>query len=206
LFQRFLPDPLFSRPRRSIAAPGRALFGLLRTQEENLMTSQPVSVAAVSPPALTVVSGDALDLLADGTITALGHQVNARGVMGAGLARAIRNRFPRAFTAYRLAWQSRQLVLGACLPVEVAPGRFIVHLVGQDGYGRGRRHTDYAALVTALTRFDHWARAHDVTPGLPYGLGCGLAGGDWTVVQRLIATAVPEALVICLDRAGEGIS
>ena len=157
-------------------------------------------------PALTVVSGDALDHLADGTITALGHQVNARGVMGAGIARAIRERFPRAFTAYRLAWQAHQLVLGACLPVEVAPGRFIVHLVGQAGYGVGRRHTDYAALVTALTRFGYWARERSVVPGLPYGLGCGLAGGDWTVVQRLIATAIPEALIIRLAREGERIS
>jgi O-acetyl-ADP-ribose deacetylase (regulator of RNase III) len=167
------------------------------------VATQPVSVTM---PPLTVVSGDVLDLLADGTMTALGHQVNARGVMGAGIARAIRDRFPRAFTAYRLAWQARQLVLGACLPVEVAPGRFIVHLVGQAGYGLGRRHTDYGALVTALTRFGHWARERPVVPGLPYGLGCGLAGGDWMIVQRLIATAVPEALVVRLDRAGEGIS
>ncbi|MGC8489232.1 MAG: hypothetical protein ACP5QO_13600, partial [Clostridia bacterium] len=89
--------------------------------------------------------------------------------------------------------------------VEVAPGRFIVHLVGQAGYGVGRRHTDYAALVTALTRFGYWARERSVVPGLPYGLGCGLAGGDWTIVQRLIAVAIPEAVVIHLDRAGEEI-
>ena len=152
-------------------------------------------------PSLRIVPGDALDLLTTGSITALGHQVNARGVMGTGIARTIRRRFPIAFTAYRHAWQSGQLVLGACLPVQVAPGRFIVHLVGQAGYGTDRPHTDYDALTLALTRFAHWAQEHRLIPGLPYRLGCGLGGGDWTVVQQLIATTIPDALIIQLRPA-----
>ena len=31
--------------------------------------------------------------------------------------------------------------------------------------------------------------------GLPFGIGCGLAGGDWSVVSRAIEETVPQAVL-----------
>jgi O-acetyl-ADP-ribose deacetylase (regulator of RNase III) len=141
-----------------------------------------------------VVFGDALDALASGAIQALGHQVNLRGVMGAGIAGQIRRQWPTAYACYQAAIRTRQLALGDILPVEVLPGRWVVHLAGQIGVDRGRQ-TDYAALAHALGALAAWAQARSCRVGLPYGLGCGLAGGDWRIVAALIARHCPAAVL-----------
>ena len=42
------------------------------------------------------------------------------------------------------------------------------------------RHTDYDALKECLERLHIWMEKNNiVTGGIPYKLGCGLAGGDW---------------------------
>lgn len=63
--------------------------------------------------------------------------------------------------------------------------------VGQDGYGRSERQTNYAALAAALFSFfkDCAQKNRDATIRLPYGLGCGLAGGDWNMVLTIISDA-----------------
>lgn len=67
----------------------------------------------------------------------------------------------------------------------------VVNLFGQNGYGRGERQTNYAALAAALFSFfrDCARNNQDVTIRLPYGLGCGLAGGDWDTVLEIISDA-----------------
>jgi O-acetyl-ADP-ribose deacetylase (regulator of RNase III) len=146
--------------------------------------------------AIVVREGDALAALEAGTIQALGHQVNQAGVMGAGIARQIRERWPVTLTAYRDALRRADLPLGRILPVAVAPDRWVVHLAGQEGIGSGRRQTDYPALGWALRRYAAWAATMGVTPGLPYGIGCGLAGGAWPVVEALIAEAFADQTVM----------
>ena len=148
-------------------------------------------LTTAATPSLAVRQGDAIEALRSGGISALGHQVNLRGVMGAGIAAQIRRQFPAAFEVYRAAIAAGRLRLGDALPVEVAPGRWIVHLAGQQNTGRGLQ-TDYAALALALSRFTDFAREHQLRPGLPYGIGCGLAGGDWPTVAALIASACPD--------------
>jgi hypothetical protein len=68
---------------------------------------------------------------------------------------------------------------------------YIVNLFGQDGYGRSERQTNYAALATALFSFfrDCAQKNQDAIIRLPYGLGCGLAGGDWDMVLAIINDA-----------------
>jgi len=35
---------------------------------------------------------------------------------------------------------------------------------------------------------------------LPSGLGSGLAGGDWNVVQGLIGSAIPDAIIVRYEK------
>jgi hypothetical protein len=81
--------------------------------------------------------------------------------------------------------------LGTYQEVLVEPKLYIVNLFGQNGYGRGERQTNYAALAAALFSFfrDCARNNQDVTIRLPYGLGCGLAGGDWNTVLDIISDA-----------------
>lgn len=133
-----------------------------------------------------VVHSDLLAALDAGQIQVVGHQVNCQGVMGAGLARQIRERYPQALSDYRAAHTSGRLILGAAVMSRVADQRWIAHLTGQDRYGRDQQHTDYDALRRALSWVATRATKAGLTIGLPYGIGCGLAGDHWPTVLELI--------------------
>jgi len=140
--------------------------------------------------------GDAVHALQMGDIQCLGHQVNMHGVMGAGIAKVIREAYPSAYAEYRAAIQDKRLSLGGLLVSEVGAERFIAHLAGQEYTGRGRRQTDYSALRRSLFRLSTWSKETGKTVGLPYGIGCGLAGGDWTVVAEMISNAFESIHVV----------
>ena len=71
--------------------------------------------------------------------------------------------------------------------VQVAPQLYVANLFGQLSFGRDKRQTNYAALGTALFRA---MKEHpNATFRVPYGLGCGLAGGNWVTVLNLIEEA-----------------
>ena len=133
------------------------------------------------------------------------HQVNCQGVMGAGLAKAIGKRWPKVKAAYlNKVAQSRQYnepLLGDAFLVYADKGKstdlIIANLFGQDRYGRDRCCTDYNALETALCSLDDWntGQAYKLPIYLPYGLGCGLAGGDWEIVRSLIEDTCPDSTI-----------
>lgn len=114
--------------------------------------------------------------------TIICHQVNCRAAMGAGLARQIRDKWPVVFDEYVKVCSPKKL--GDFQVVRVAPHLYVANLFGQDGYGRDKRYTNYAALTAAL--FRAMKENPRATFRIPYGLGCGLAGGDWETVLDII--------------------
>lgn len=113
------------------------------------------------------------------------NKVNCRAAMGAGLARQIRDKWPVVFDEYVKVCNPKKL--GDFQVVRVAPQLYVANLFGQSSFGRDKRQTNYAALGTALFRV---MKEHtDATFRVPYGLGCGLAGGNWVTVLNLIEEA-----------------
>lgn len=148
---------------------------------------------------LKFVKGDILDAK-DGII---GHQVNCQMVMGAGLAKKIRDKYPVVFSEYKTVMSAYpvNMRLGKCQMVEAIPKTlYIANLFGQYHYlPRNRVHTDYNALGMALRNLNRWRSTtfgDDFHIYLPRGLGCGLAGGDWKVVEGIISVAVPNAIIV----------
>lgn len=138
------------------------------------------------------IDGDILSKRSENELTYICQQVHCRGVMGAGLAMQIRSQWPVVYRRYLgLCYGSDGNKLGTYQEILVEPKLYIVNLFGQDGYGRDKRQTNYAALAAALFSFfrDCVQKNRDATIRLPYGLGCGLAGGDWDTVFSLIAEA-----------------
>ncbi len=117
------------------------------------------------------------------------HQVNCRGVMGAGLAKQVKNAFPEVYSAYQLMCQyidDSKSLLGKVqfCDTSAKSGFIVANIFGQDRYGRDQQYTDYAALATAFRTI---SRAYpDYTVRIPYRMGCGLAGGNWKVVSQII--------------------
>ena len=122
------------------------------------------------------------DILESGA-SIIAHQVNCKGVMGAGLAKQIRDRWPHVYTVYKDSTDLRgSSMLGKCLLVFCGT-QAVANLFGQDGYGRDKQYTNYTALRSALRQL---ARIGTSSIAFPYGMGAGLGGGDWDTVLRII--------------------
>lgn len=134
---------------------------------------------------IKIVEGDILNATED----MIGHQVNCQGVMGAGLAKQIKCKYPFAYSSYSHLCKNtedKRDLLGRIKQVKEHDDKVVVHIFGQYGYGRGKIQTDYEALKRALRKLEIVARNCDKSVALPYGIGCGLAGGDWDIVYKII--------------------
>ncbi len=144
---------------------------------------------------LRVAGGDAVAALKSGDINVLAHQVNLQGVMGAGIAKQIREAFPNVYELYREAVRTHELGLANVQLVRVGPSQWIANIAGQSKFGRGGNHTDYGALRMAFSDLAEFLDGTSLRVGLPYGFGCGLAGGDWSIVSQIIAEHLPQAVL-----------
>ncbi|WP_289139170.1 macro domain-containing protein [uncultured Brevibacillus sp.] len=136
--------------------------------------------------AVIIVNGDLLKASED----IIGHQVNCKGVMGSGVAKLIKEKYPEAFDFYKEKCNTtvnKQELLGVCQLVECENGKTVANLFGQFKYGRGKeQYTDYAALERALIDLKKSAMITNHSIALPFHIGCGLANGSWDVVSKMI--------------------
>lgn len=120
------------------------------------------------------------------------HQVNCKGVMGAGLAKQIREKYPFVYWDYKKALDYENATLGHIVVSHVSGlnGKMIISMFAQDGYGRDRRYTDYSAFKKCLDvlarEVNDYSTETFPTIAFPYGIGCGLAGGDWYIILGMI--------------------
>jgi len=125
------------------------------------------------------------------------HQVNCRGVMNAGIAKAIRNQWPVVANDYFAKYNSAGIELGDVILSHVDKERniFVASLAAQDRFGSGLRFTDYGALRMCLAKLNYInAGKHDVY--IPVGMSCGLAGGDWQKVLEIITMVLPNSVLV----------
>ncbi|WP_163666802.1 hypothetical protein [Adonisia turfae] len=132
------------------------------------------------------------------------HSVNCQGVMGAGLAKKIAEKWPAVKEDYQedRVWADDGPTLGNWLCTEVTNELFIASIFGQRYYGRaaGRCYTSYLALALGFSAIQHANKYYEFHPVplpiyIPHGIGCGLAGGDWHVVSALIEQELPNATI-----------
>lgn len=122
----------------------------------------------------------------------IAHQVNCKGVMGAGLAKQIRSNYPNLYDAYK-DYCNHGACLGDFLGWVTSDKHYILNIFAQDGYGRDKRYTDYSAMYNAFANgINDYRDLYEVgnevqlTIAIPYMIGCGLAGGDWDEVQKIL--------------------
>jgi O-acetyl-ADP-ribose deacetylase (regulator of RNase III) len=126
---------------------------------------------------ITIVNGN----LMAANENIIGHQTNCRGVMGSGVAKQIREIYPKAFKEYMEFCRATPNLLGNCQLVKVAHDKYVANLFGQSDYGRNKNivYTNYPALIESLTALKKFAQANNLSVALPYNIGCGFANGDW---------------------------
>ena len=134
--------------------------------------------------------GDITEAVTEGIIV---QQVNAKGVMGSGVAAAIRQKWPIVFDVYRERIYDAGQVMGMMIPVQVTATLHICNIVGQQFYGRdGKRYTSYDALDDGFKKVKSYATALNIKEiNFPL-IGCGLGGGEWEIVSSIIQSNLPS--------------
>ncbi len=117
------------------------------------------------------------------------QQVNCKGVMGAGLAKQIRDKWPSVYDRYldRVYYSPKnEDLLGITVWNKVDINLFVASIFGQYDYGHGTKFTIYPALFKGLDYVFGMAEIDQIPVYIPKGLGCGLAGGNWDFVEAYI--------------------
>lgn len=113
------------------------------------------------------------------------HQVNCMGVMGSGIAKQIKDKYPKVFDEYKVRC-SYGNNLGQIQTIRLPDNRICVNMFAQGYYGRDKRYTDYNAFKSCLNNLAVVMNSAGMSRynkvAFPHGIGCGLAGGDWYVI------------------------
>ena len=143
-------------------------------------------------PYFTYISDDMLDYC--NSLDIICHGCNTKNIMGAGLALQIKTRYPGAFEADREAFNTGKAVLGSYSvfsfkDTNTSRQKHIVNMYIQDRLAsNGSRALNYEAIYKCFEKlYDDIKKSEqeNFKIGIPK-IGCGLAGGNWDIVQLMI--------------------
>jgi O-acetyl-ADP-ribose deacetylase (regulator of RNase III) len=122
------------------------------------------------------------------------HICNDRGRWGKGFVLALSARWPGPEQAYREWFRSGEgFGLGAVQFVQVGPNTWVANMVGQHGLRGGRTPPiRYGAVEQCLGMVAEKAKELGASVHMPR-IGCGLAGGQWDLIEPLILKTLCEA-------------
>lgn len=113
---------------------------------------------------------------------AYGHGVNCAGVMGAGIAKQFKEKYPHNYKNYRAACLAGQLKPGQ-IAVNREKGKFIVNMASQNKPGRDATyHWLFEAALTTATQAVEMGIDRVAVPQI----GAGIGGLDWWKVQTIL--------------------
>ena len=115
------------------------------------------------------------------------HICNNIGVMGAGIARQIKFKWPVAYQKYSELKKEKGLVLGDVQFVKVEKNLVVANMIAQESIGmkNGIPPIRYESLGKCLKTLYNIARKHNASVVGPR-IGCGFAGGKWEKVEPII--------------------
>lgn len=142
---------------------------------------------------IKIVEGDLLQAKED----IIAHQVNCMGVMGSGVAKQIREKYPKAYDVYKkrvdeymVGEDHRQHMLGRVQGVVADDGKVIFNMFSQYKFGYdGAKYTNTESLFECLMKIRTFAQERGLSVALPYKIGCFRGGADWDEVENLILKA-----------------
>lgn len=115
------------------------------------------------------------------------HGCNAQGVMGSGVALAIKKKWPQVYREYVEAYALGGWTVGeAQLIQDVEEGVHVINAITQEFYGKQPcRYVSYDGVAMAFNAIKHDALALKCPVNFPL-LGAGLGGGDWVIISTII--------------------
>lgn len=139
---------------------------------------------------IKIVKGNLLDATED----IICHQVNCQGVMKSGVAKAIRDKWPKVYEEYRplCVGHLGSTILGYVQFVELDDdARIVANLFAQNDYGYdGQRYTSYDAFYKCLTELRRLAGNYSFA--FPYKIGSDRGGASWRVIYAMICDVLGD--------------
>lgn len=143
--------------------------------------------------------GNLVDAFIDNEINVLIQQCNCFCTQNSGLAKEIKARLPEMFQAdcETIKGDIRKLGSYSCAIFEGDNGslKYGFNLYGQHRYGVEKQHTNYDKMKKGLTSIKNYLDLSigktKKKVGIPK-LGCGLGGGDWSVVSDIVSEIFVE--------------
>ena len=118
------------------------------------------------------------------------HQVNCQGKMNSGVAKAIRERWPKVYNEDSKVEHLE--MLGHIQNVYIGNDKSVINMFAQYTYGYdGRRYTSYDAFWSCLGEI----RAQvpkGKTIAFPRYIGCVRGGANWNVIYTMICEVLDE--------------
>lgn len=139
-------------------------------------------------------------------LPAIGHGVNTKGIMGAGIAEQFRVRYPGMYGQYRRQCQAGLLHTSGIMPWVSEDGTVIFNLATQVNPGAD-------ASVAHIHRAVGKALVECSAAGIPSlgipRIGCGIGGLEWENVRKTLKTvakqvADTELVVVSLPEKARG--
>ena len=130
------------------------------------------------------------------------HGCNSHGVMGSGVALAVKNKYPGAYELYRercIDSNDDPYLLGSVIVYMVNENLLVANMITQKDFGTHKRQVNYGAIARG---FDDLEEYYANTPGVEFHfpkIGAGLGGGDWEVIAELIEFYCPDRKLICWE-------
>jgi len=153
------------------------------------------------------LKGDATQPIGTG-VKIIAHICNDMGAWGAGFVLALSKRWLQPELSYRRIRQvDRQLGIVQLVNVQTNEDgciTYVANMIAQHGVrpmivdNVQVPPIRYDALATCLRKLDDDAVQYEATVHMPR-IGCGLAGGDWTTVEKLINECCPNIDVYVYD-------
>jgi len=142
------------------------------------------------------ITGDLLDVK-EGYIV---HGCNAQGVMNSGVAKQIRERYPENYLVYKVSITQKKLnfesPLGHIIKYRIGD-LMIINAITQDRYGRdGKQYVNYDAVRDCFRKINEVVLKTDDLPKIvnfPL-IGCGLGGGDWDIISKIIDDELDDSI------------
>jgi O-acetyl-ADP-ribose deacetylase (regulator of RNase III) len=185
-----VPGQVLSALRRVLARHGEE--GYLRQWKHHDFPSRELEALAGTgthhdkSATMQIVEGDLIALALAGRFDVIVHGANCQCVMGAGIAKSIRQTFPEAYDADLVTAKGDRAKMGAISFATVERNDHeitVVNAYTQFHYRGKGPHVDYDATRTAMREVRRRFSGRRI--GYPR-IGAGLAGGDWTRIAAIV--------------------
>lgn len=127
------------------------------------------------------------------------HGCNAKGVMGSGVALAVKETYPHVHLDYVTEYHKNGLTLGRAYPVLAKPGLHIWNAITQDTYGSIKRCVSYDAIQTCFQDINYVIPFIESTVEpivhIPM-IGAARGGGNWEIIREIIEQTMDFPVIL----------